>query len=208
MATADNWSDEYIIAEGRKYPSRTGLARANQLAYNAAKARGLLNTMYPGTGYRNWLNDNDVVAEGRKYPSRVAFMRANSGAYTTARNRNLLDYIGFPENNAPSDNNAIYIWRAVGQVYNGNPVYKIGVTSARLGIRRIEEVAKLSGFEFELISCTPVQCKATELESKLHLLGENPHFVGFGGCTEFRALTDSAMLVAIGLINSVAEYEF
>lgn len=44
-----------------------------------------------------------------------------------------------------SDRDTVYIWRAVNERYNGNSVYKIGITSARLGKQRITEVTKASG---------------------------------------------------------------
>ena len=101
-----------------------------------------------------------------------------------------------------SDNDAIYIWRAVGEYFNGNPVYKIGVTSARLETKRIKQCAAAAGFEFDLICCEPVQGKASELEKKLHILGENPGYTGIDGATEFRALSDSALYAAVSLICS------
>lgn len=196
-------TDEQVLAEGRKYASRREFYLSNAGAYNRALARNLLDRLYSST-LRDWSNDTDVINEGAKYRSRREFQRSQScSAYAAALQRGLLDLIEFPENNAPSDNDAIYIWRAVGQHYNGHPVYKIGVTSARLGTHRIEQVARAGGFEFELICCEPVQCKATDLERKLHILGEDPKFVGFDGCTEFRALSDSALYAAISMICEV-----
>ena len=196
------WSDdEKILTEGRKYQSRQEFELGCVSAYQRAVRRGLIDQLYPSQR-ADWSDDEKVLAEGRKYLSKSAFALGSKSAYNVARVRNLLDLIDFPENNAPSDNDAIYIWRAVGQFYNGNPVYKIGVTSARLGTARIEQVAKESGFEFDLICCEPVQCKAHELERKLHVLGEDPQFTGFNGATEFRALSDSALYAAVSLICS------
>lgn len=198
-----DWSDDTkVLAEGRKYASRGEFQDGSPTAYQAALRRGLLDQLYPNFA-RKWLNDAAVLAEGRKYASRKEFSRNSQHAYKNACKRKLLDLIDWPEENARTDNDAIYIWRAVGQHYNGNPVYKIGVTSARLGTARVEEVARWSGFEFDLICCEPVTCKATDLERKLHLLGEDPQFTGFNGCTEFRALSDSALYAAISMICSV-----
>lgn len=193
--------DEAVLAEGRKYGSRLDFRYGSYGAYCAAAARGLLDMLYPR--HRTKHTDEVALAEGRKYGSRRDFQRDSNGLYQVALRRNLLDLIDWPEENATSDNDAIYIWRAVGQHYNGNPVYKIGVTSARLGTERIETVARRSGFEYDLICCEPVTCKATDLERKLHLLGEDPKLTGFDGCTEFRALSDSALYAAISMICSV-----
>ena len=200
-----DWSkDDDVLAEGRKYASRKEFQVNSGSAYRAARRRDLLDQLYPNTRDTSvWGDDEAVLAEGRKYGSRRDFQRDSNGLYQVALRRNLLDLIDWPEENATSDNDAIYIWRAVGQHYNGNPVYKIGVTSARLGTERIETVARRSGFEYDLICCEPVTCKATDLERKLHLLGEDPKLTGFDGCTEFRALSDSALYAAISMICSV-----
>lgn len=194
-----DWSDDdTVLAEGRKYESRTEFQKHAGSAYRAARKRKLLDQLYPSK-YGDWSSDAAVIAEGGLYPTRSAFHRHSLTAFEAASSRGLLDKI-HPVSLERTDNDAIYIWRAVGQHYNGNPVYKIGVTSARLGTARIEHVAGAGGFEYDLICCEPVQGKATALERKLHILGEDPKFVGFSGCTEFRALSDSALYAAISMI--------
>ena len=194
------WLDDAdVLAEGRKYASRAEFWRGSCAAYEAARKRGLLDQLYPSLR-GDWSDDAVVLAEGRKYASRAEFARGSKAAYHVALKHGLLDLIDWPEENATSDNDAIYIWRAVGQYFNGHPVYKVGVTSARMGVRRVEQVARASGFEFDLICCEAVQGKATDLERKLLILGESPGFVGFDGCTEFRALSDSALYAAITII--------
>ena len=197
-----SWSEDMVVlAEGRKYSSRTEFNRANGSAYRVARERSLLDQLYPNQKHK-WFDKEVVLAEANKYSSRVAFMRGSGAAYHQARRNGWLELIDWPENNAPSDNDAIYIWRAKGVSHNGNPVYKIGVTSARLGIVRVQQVSRESGFEFDLICCEPVQCKASDLEKKLHILGENPGYTGFDGCTEFRAMSDSALYAAVSIICS------
>ncbi len=195
--------DNDLLAEGRKYASRTEFHKHAKGAYDEANTRDLLNLLYPSQQSHPKWTDEALLAEGRKYASRKEFNVGSNPAYRAACRRNLLDLIDWPEENARSNNDAIYIWRAVGQYFNGQPVYKIGVTSARLGARRVEHVARVSGFEFDLICCETVQGKASDLERKLLILGESPGFVGFSGATEFRALSDSALYAAITLICNV-----
>lgn len=195
-----HWTDDCVVlAEGMKYSSRYEFQRGSFQAYKAALKRGLLDQLY--VSKRRRLSDAELLAEGGKYKSQADFRRAKPAMVLAAGRRKLLDIIDFPENYPPSDNDAIYIWRAVCQHYNGNPIYKIGVTSVRFGTQRIERVARKAGFEYELICCEAVQGKATTLEAKLHLLGEDPQFTGFDGCTEFRALSSSALEAALALIN-------
>ena len=95
----------------------------------------------------------------------------------------------------------IYLWRAVGQVFDGLNVYKFGVTSARLDDRRIVEVARFAKFEFEVILLVNIKGAASVLESELLKLGASPGFIGFNGASEFRALTDSELQTAKSLIE-------
>lgn len=101
-----------------------------------------------------------------------------------------------------TDNDTIYIWRAIGVHYNGNQVYKMGITSLRLGNKRIDLVARKAGMTCEIILCQKVFGKATQLEKKLLCLGENPKLNKFDGSTEFRALDDIQLQSALALIGS------
>lgn len=192
----------------REYPSRKAFNKEHSPAYNVCRKAGVLDELFADNrGYSRFKWTEEAVREeAKKYKTKREFERDARGASASARKLGIIDELGLEEY-PPSDNDAIYIWRAVGQHYNGNPIYKIGVTSARLGTQRIEQVAKDSGFEFDLICCEPVTCKATELERKLHILGEDPQLAGFNGCTEFRALSDSALYAAVTLICSAIQQE-
>lgn len=180
---------------GKKFPG----------ALSAADSRfpGLLRALFDN--HRKAWDAAAVREVASQYTTRVEFFRDCPGGYKAAHRLGLIDDLGF-QDQPGCDNDAIYIWRAVGQHFSGNPVYKIGVTSARLGTRRVEDVAKGVGFEYDLICCERVACKATDLERKLHILGENPGYSGFDGATEFRALSDSALYAAVSMIcNQVTE---
>jgi hypothetical protein len=45
--------------------------------------------------------------------------------------------------------------------------------------------------------------KATGVEDRLLLLGDDPQFLGFNGSTEFRALSDAELQQALAVINDV-----
>jgi len=104
-----------------------------------------------------------------------------------------------------TDNDAIYLWRAEGVQHNGTPVYKIGMTSARLGNWRIGHVAKASGFTPTVLRHVKVTEKATFIECRLLEMGIDPGYTGFAGCTEFRALTDQQADFIIGMIDMYAD---
>jgi len=200
------WSDERVLEEGRKYASRADFARGNGGVYQAARRRNLLDQLYLSKNdLRNDWGDNDLLlAEGRKYDSRADFARGNASAYQIAWRRNLLHLIDFPENNAPTDNDTIYLWRAVGQFHNDVPVFKIGVTSQRLGDVRIKQVARDAGFTAALVAAVPTWLPASYAEEHLHGFGVDPQWRGFDGATEFRALNAVELDQVLHLMNAYA----
>lgn len=108
---------------------------------------------------------------------------------------------GCPQCRLPSDNDAIYIWKAVGQYFNGEQLYKVGVTSSRLEDKRIIQVAKKFGVAHEITTLRAVPGSAQRLESRLMGIGFDPKFSGFDGATEFRAFTDADLTIALGIIQ-------
>lgn len=196
---AGYWNEEQIHKEAAKWNGKTDLQNNCQVAYNAARRLGILESLY-STGYTTWTEEK-IRRLSVGYPNKKLFALENPGASGAAYRKfpGLLDEL-FENKRLPMANDAIYIWRRVGAFYNNNPVYKIGVTSTRLGEWRIKLCAMKAGCEYELICCEPVVGKATNIEKKLLILGENPGYTGFDGCTEFRALSDAALYTAITII--------
>jgi len=91
---------------------------------------------------------------------------------------------------------------AVGHFFNDQPIYKFGITSARLESRRIKEVARFANMEFEIVVLAEIKGKAFELEANLKKLGSSPKYRGFNGASEFRALSDADLQTAISLIEN------
>lgn len=92
-----------------------------------------------------------------------------------------------------SDNDVIYVWRAKNIYFNGLEVYKIGITSQRLGESRVKKVSFSSGFENEVLLFRNSK-KAKLLESKMLQFGVFPDFEKFDGRTEFRALNEDELI--------------
>jgi len=96
---------------------------------------------------------------------------------------------GCPDCHHPSDMDAIYIWRLKEYAeHHGRLCFKVGVTSNRRGIARIEEVGRKSPY-------TPVDIRlfsvddAMAVESLLKQVGEWSQLTGFDGATECRLFT-------------------
>ena len=186
------WTEEMLADEASKYSTRSDFQRGSSGAYSAARSRGLLDKVCV---HMDWLHtywtEEMLADEAYKYSTRSDFQRGASSAYQTARKRGLLDKVcAHTIDGSPSDNDVIYVWRANGVQHYGLNVYKIGITSARLGDIRIADVANASGFLPTIVRLRKVTEKATWIEKRLLEIGQHPGFTGFDGCTEFRALTD------------------
>ena len=196
------WTDDMLAEEALKYETRGAFHKGSPSAYGAARSRGLLDAVCSHMdGNTRWTEDM-LAEEALRYETRGAFSKGSPSAYQTAQKRGLLAAVcSHMVDGSPSDNDAIYLWQAKGEQWLARRVYKIGTTSARLGKERIKQVAKASGFQPIILRLVKVNGKATDLESQLLELGKSPGYVDFDGCTEFRAMTDDELDLAIEVID-------
>ena len=202
-----HWTIENLRAEALKYDNKVDFRKKSNPAFLTASRKKVLDEicshMEAGklpNGY--WLIKENCASEALKYMNRRAFSLGNSSAYHGADTNGWLDEIcAHMDFNPSSDSDVVYIWKAIGQTFNGHQVYKFGITSSRLEDRRVTEVAKKANLEFELILLSKVSVNAVEIESKLLNLGFNPKYTGFNGASEFRALTDEELNFAVNLVK-------
>lgn len=166
-----SWDEEVVRAEAAKYGTKAEFKRGCQSAYGAARRLGIIDNLGFST-HRSW-DEAAVRAEAAKYSTKKEFVRGCESAYRVAHRLGIIDDLGF-EDRAPSDNDTIYIWRAVGQWHQGLPVFKIGVTSERLGDVRIRDCARAGGFTAALVAAVPTWMDATRVEDHLHSFGIDP----------------------------------
>ena len=96
-----------------------------------------------------------------------------------------------------SDNDAVYIWKVVGE----KDVYKIGITSFRLGDKRIRSTAMNNAIGYDLKILKQVE-NALSVEKELLKLGEVCDlFLGNDGGTEFRYLSHKELEKALSMIE-------
>ena len=198
------YTNDMLISDAKRFTTRSEWSKKSQAAYLAASRRNLVDEACSHmTAMRKDWTSVMLSADAHSFSTRSEWFHKSSSAYQTAKDRGIFDACcsHMVDGTSASDNDAIYIWRAVGMRFNGEKVYKIGVTSARLGRRRIKQVTKASGIKCEMVVLQQVQGKATDLEKQLLVLGTDPEYTGFGGCTEFRALSLSALETAIALIE-------
>jgi len=132
-----------------------------------------------------------LFEEAMKYNTMSEFKTSKRGAWAVAEGyEGLLEEIEIFMMPSPTtcDNDAIYVWEAVGHYgLDGSKVYKIGVTSWRLGNSRIKTVAAEASMEAKIIRLVNID-KAFKIEKELLSYGEDACFKGFGGATEFRII--------------------
>jgi hypothetical protein len=210
-ACREMWTLEDVKEVAKQYRTRSEFSDGHGGAYAWACNKGLLDEvcshmeeLRKPNGY--WTYEL-LAEEAAKYNSRAEFKRGNDGAYRTAIKQDVIEEISQHMQRPLSDKDAVYIWQAVNEYYNGNPVYKIGITSARLGKQRIIEGAWSSGSKAKLIVMVKVLDKAVEVESELLTFGDNPSYTGFCGSTEFRALSDNELGKALVILRSVCSEE-
>ena len=102
-----------------------------------------------------------------------------------------------------SDNNMIYIWEVIGELWNNLPIFKIGVTSERLGEKRIHNVRNSIGCKIRVRLLINVQGEpATHLENRIHnMLPIIPNMGDINGKTEFRSCSYSEMDAIVEMIE-------
>ena len=202
------WTDEMLVADAARFETRKDWRRESPAAYVTAKRRDLLDMCCSGMmQLLTYWTDDDLITDAARFETRSEWRRATNGyAYSAAWKRGVLDVCcAHMIENQRSDNDAVYIWKALGWTYNGEQVYKVGVTSARLNDRRINAVANSADVEAEIVMLAKVNGKATDLESALLSIGHDPKYVDFDGCTEFRAMSDEQLKQALALIAQAAQ---
>ena len=196
------WSKAKLKAEALKYKSKRAFELGSPSAYRAALAMKLFNEIKFPTGRFFW-TEASIRDVAKDYKSKADLLLHKPNVVSAANRKfpNLLNSI-YKTRSPASSNDVIYIWQALGEFFNGNPVFKIGVTSSRIGSRRLKECARASGFPLEVVCFVQVWGRASDVEKELLMLGEDPKYLKFDGSTEFRALTDSALSTALKIIST------
>lgn len=183
---------------------------AARLERNRIKNRDLkrIQNNYSGLGSQALViwNVEKIRGYAIQCTGRTEFSKKFPNAYDAALRHKCLDDVcsHMQLQNKKTENNVIYIWRALELTYNGMPVYKLGITSTRTGSGRIRFVAKQAKVTAEIIAIRQLKIKATDIEKQLHQIGEDPKYQGFNGCTEFRALNEKQLKQVVELIEANA----
>ena len=174
-------------------------------AYAAAFKDGYLDEVTAHMSLRQVSWDYEKVkAEAQKYEVKDHFIRACAGGAKWAKRHGFFDEICFhmvPQ--ARSDFDAVYLWK----LRDFGDVYKVGVTSHRLGDARIKFVSAMSGYDVEYYFVVKSD-RACEIETQMLKLGRPFHGVSCSGMTEFREFTPQELSQCLQMMGLEPLKEF
>ena len=194
------WTYEEIALEARKYTSRRAFEKGSHSAYRASHRSGIIDDVCAHMDFqRIYWTDEMLCDEAKKFQTRGKFQKGSASAYRSAYLQGLLDKTcsHMQSGRVGGDNNMVYIWQ-VGSL----PIYKVGVTSARLGSLRMDQVADVLGFKPNLIKLHKTKKgEARAIEAHLLEIGNQLNWEQpFNGHTEFRRWTSKHLEEALSLL--------
>lgn len=204
------WTDEEAIALARACKTPKELERKNASVYNLLQNRGLYieATTHMSRRINSWTFEQ-AKEEATKFKTKKDFERGNCAIYQYARRRGWLASIcEHMERRLNSDYDAIYLWQANGERYNGKSVYKIGVTSHSFGTQRIKITACRNKMIPDVLFFGRVADCARSLERQLLLCGEDPKLNVADGKTEFRALSEHEAASVLEAMRAACNPEY
>jgi len=185
------WDEVSVREEASKYNTKSEFkVGCKSRAYRVALALGIIDDLFDST-YTYW-DEDTIRQEALKYSTKKEFQYSCVSGYGAALRLGLIDDLGFTAGATSSDNDMFYIWRVVDLEYKGINVYKYGMTSKRLGDRRVQHVAKRAGVQYDIVLMVNVE-RATDIEVEASKLGEKVDLGWPEGSTEVRALDDNEL---------------
>lgn len=178
------WDVDLVTKEAKKYATRSEFALGSGSAYNAARRLGILASLFDSQ-LLTWTEEEiSKVAEGCL--NKKELKRKCGSAYNAALRLGLIDVL-FPENVSTGTRDCVYLWSVVDEP----GLYKVGITSKRMGTYRIQQVAKEAKVTPELVMlCEVGYEQAKVIEREMKSMGTPYKFQSkFYGHTEFRYLT-------------------
>lgn len=172
--------------------------------YMAASKRGLLplltNHMAAPMTRDKW-SAGKIMESAFQFSNISKWCKSYPGAYDAALRLGILSNATDHMERHLSSYDVVYIW---GENLGNNWLCKVGVTSERLGMERIESVSQKSGVVCEFSIIAKSSC-ALIAEKFLKKLGEDSLLNGFNGSTEFRILNNSELTMASEIIYEYAD---
>lgn len=199
------WAPESCAEDAAKYSSRREWSLKGSGAYNAAIRLGCLDACcahmdspHKPRGY--WTLER-CMADAARYSSRIDWQSASRPAYSAAKRKGWIDQCckHMEALHVGTANDVVYIWRDA-----DSDLHKVGVTSDRIGERRIGVCSSHNDMDPRIVFMLKV-ADARAVESKLLELGTDPELdSSIDGYTEFRRLTDAELGQAVSIAYEAA----
>lgn len=210
---------ELVREQAAKYATRHAFDKADPTCCAYARKHSMMDELFPGpTAYACQTTEGFIAAAKKKHGDRFDYSEVN---YLRTREKVKIicrQHGAFWQRPASHlagrgcgacwsfDNDAFYIKRAVGHRFNGEAVFKVGVTSLRLGASRLDQQSRASGIEHEIVlPPTGVIGSATNIESFALSIGSDPKYSGFDGCSEYRAYSEHELESILDLVKLCAK---
>ncbi len=192
-------TNEEIKKEALSYTTRWEYQK-NSRTYSLARTRNIMEEAcsHMDNLLTTWDEDN-LRIEALKYEYRNEFQTKNESAYRRARHLGIIDDVCSHMDRDPrlGGNNCLYVW----QIEDTN-IYKIGITSMKLGYSRIESVANKHNVKPVITAYVKVD-DAKKIENELHKIYRTPQnlIIKGDGYTEFKTLTRTELIEILDYLN-------
>lgn len=188
----EKWKKPELIESARQFSTRGEWAKGDSKAYSACCDRGWLNdpdiTGHMVAVLESW-DKPKLVESARRFRTKNEWKKGDDNAYQACTRYGWLDDPDITGHMVPndgvSDNDAVYFYEFE---YARITLYKIGLTSVRLGDERIKYVMKEAGYQPSNIFIWRVD-NAREIERRMLEVGTQQEFYSGHGSTEMRILT-------------------
>jgi len=190
----NQWDENSIRQEAQKYTSRTEFAHKSGAAYNAARRLCILSTLFPSK-LRTW-DEASIREMAIGCFNKKELKRKCASAYNAALRLELIDDL-FDNQKRVNARDCVYLWSV-----NDEPgLYKVGITSERIGEYRVNQVAKEANVVPTLIFMHKVGYEGAKIvERQMKRMGKKYMFSKkFYGHSEFRYLTPDEVAECVKL---------
>lgn len=200
------WTKERCLSEALLYKQKRHFEIYSGSAYIISMKNKWLDEicshMVSPQKPKNYWNLDLCFSEALKYKTRSDFFKNNGYAYNFLNKRWLINSACLHMERGFPDNDVIYIWET-SETYHSKKVYKVGVTSNRLGLKRINQCAIGMGTECKNIVAYIRTNNARVIEKELLKTGEKYTKIKGDGYSELRCFDsielNQSLLVAYEL---------
>lgn len=198
------WTVTKCAASAAAFTSRAAWSRHDRKAYSAASVHGWLDVCcahMPPSAHKHkrgsWTEEK-VMASAGNYPNPTTWYTEDSPAYYAAMRLGVLDKAtAHMTYKVPkTDADVVYLLC----ICEDEHVYKIGITSARLGRKRVTQIA-ISLKKRPRIALWVATAHALEREHRALQVGKWVDLGSFEGKTEVRQLTQPELKQVINILK-------